>query len=164
MEFQVRFLLYRYVGVSRACCCVRTGFWCCQVALVSVAFILVLASCELIISCVNWPCYLWLEPFPPVNLVMMILLGVKLSLDVGRGLACWIYSDHSCRLEGSWVSGKADRSYICWSPLGSKLNQVLGCQGTHLWAWLWLTFWKLVILWLGEVVSSTESALGRVEG
>ena len=53
--------------------------------LVSVAYVLVLASLNLVISGINWPCCPCLEPVPPMSLVMMVLLGVKLSLDVGRG-------------------------------------------------------------------------------
>jgi len=49
-------------GVSRTCCGGRTGFWCWQVKLVSVAYVLKLASYHLVISGVFWPPYLWLEP------------------------------------------------------------------------------------------------------
>jgi hypothetical protein len=51
-------LLFRCIGVSRACCGGRTGFW----------YVLVLASHHLVMYCANWPCCLWLEPVPLVSL------------------------------------------------------------------------------------------------
>jgi hypothetical protein len=50
----MRILLFRYVWVWRAWCGGRTGFWWCQVALISVAYVLVLPSCHLVISGVSW--------------------------------------------------------------------------------------------------------------
>lgn len=53
MAFQVIILLFRTVGVSRACCSGR--IWWCQIALGSVTYDLVLASHYLVISGVKWP-------------------------------------------------------------------------------------------------------------
>lgn len=48
--------------VSRACCGERARFQWCQVALVSVAYVLVLTSHHVVISVVNWLCYFQLNP------------------------------------------------------------------------------------------------------
>jgi hypothetical protein len=61
-------LLFWCVGVSRACCEGRTGFWWCRVALIFVAYILALASLYLVISGVRWSCCLWLWLVPPALL------------------------------------------------------------------------------------------------
>ena len=52
-----------YPGLSGG----RTGFWWCQIALVSVANVLALASCHLVICGVSWSCCLWLWLVPPVS-------------------------------------------------------------------------------------------------
>lgn len=51
MWFLNRILLFRYVGVFRAYCGGITGFWWFQLALITVVYILVLASCHLVFSC-----------------------------------------------------------------------------------------------------------------
>jgi hypothetical protein len=56
------------LGVSRACCGGRTGFWWYQVALVSVAYVLALASHHLFICGISWSCCLWLWFLPPTSL------------------------------------------------------------------------------------------------
>ena len=61
-------LFFWYVGTSRAHCGRRTGFWWCQIILVSVAYVLALASCHLVISGVSWSCCLWLWLVPPASL------------------------------------------------------------------------------------------------
>ena len=53
MWFKVRVFLFWCVGISSACCGGRTGFWWCQITLVSFAYILALASCHLVISVVS---------------------------------------------------------------------------------------------------------------
>jgi hypothetical protein len=50
------------------CYGVATGFWWCQVALVSVAYVLILSFCHLFISGVSWSCLLWLWLVLPVSL------------------------------------------------------------------------------------------------
>lgn len=60
---------------------------------------LVLASLYLLISGVNWPCYLLLEPLPPVILVVTDLLAGKLSQGLEGVQECWIcprYWDRGC--------------------------------------------------------------------
>jgi hypothetical protein len=76
----IRILLFWCDGVSRTCYGGRIGFWCCQVILVSVAYVLMLASCHLIISSATCSCYIWLEPVLSVILVVSELLSVQLSL------------------------------------------------------------------------------------
>jgi hypothetical protein len=43
-----------------ACCGGRNGIWWCQIALISVAYVIVLASCHLVVSGISWPCCFWL--------------------------------------------------------------------------------------------------------
>lgn len=71
----MKILLFGCVRVYRAFCGGKTRFWCWQVALVSVAYNVALASRYLVISGVNSPSCLWLEPIPTMNLVMLDLLG-----------------------------------------------------------------------------------------
>jgi hypothetical protein len=54
--------------ICRACCGGSTGFCWCQVALVSVSYVLALASHHLVFSGVSWSCCLWLWFVPPVSL------------------------------------------------------------------------------------------------
>jgi hypothetical protein len=61
-------LLFWCVGVSRAHCVGRIGFWWCQVTLVSIVYVLALASCHLVISGVSWSCCLWLWLVSPASL------------------------------------------------------------------------------------------------
>ena len=55
-------MLFKCVKASRACCGGRGGFSWCQSILASVAYVLELASCHLVISGVNWPECLCLQP------------------------------------------------------------------------------------------------------
>jgi hypothetical protein len=73
-------LLFWCVEVSRTCYGGRIRFWWCQVILVSVAYVLVLASHHVIISSTTCPGYVWLEPVLPVVLVVSELLRVQLFL------------------------------------------------------------------------------------
>jgi hypothetical protein len=81
------------LGVSRAHCGGRTGFWWCQVALVSVSYVPALASCHLVISGVSWSCYLWLWLVPPASLCVRtpgkpVLSGRNLDMEhCGTGSA-----------------------------------------------------------------------------
>ena len=55
--------------------------------MVSIACVLILASHHLATSgFINWPCYLQLVSVLSLSLLLMDLLGVKLSLDVGGSL------------------------------------------------------------------------------
>ena len=60
-----------------------------QVNVVSVAYILMLASCHLIISSATYPCYIWLEPVLPVILVVSELLRVQISLWSCDSVILW---------------------------------------------------------------------------
>jgi hypothetical protein len=89
---------------NQACCGMRTGFWWCQEALVSVAYVLALAFCHLVISGVNWSCCLWLWLVPPGCLCVStpgrpILswknLGID-SCDTGSALEYRQKSEGSC--------------------------------------------------------------------
>ena len=58
----MRVMPFCCVGVSRTCCDGRTGFWWGKFALVSIAYVLSLASHHLVISCVSWSCCNWQRP------------------------------------------------------------------------------------------------------
>ena len=66
--------------VSRTCYNGRTGFWWCQVTLVSVAYVLYLASLPLGISSATYTHCLWLELVCLVFLVVSELLRFQMSL------------------------------------------------------------------------------------
>ena len=82
----------------------RTGFWWCQVTLISVACLLMLVSCHMVISSATCPHCIWLEPVPPVILVVSELLRVQLSLwSCDHGIL-WFYDPGCFRAPGSRVS------------------------------------------------------------
>jgi hypothetical protein len=68
MIFLIWILLFGYTGVFRTQCRGHTGFWWCQVVLVSVSNILTFAFCHQVISGVRCSGCLWLELVPPVIL------------------------------------------------------------------------------------------------
>jgi hypothetical protein len=76
----IHILLFWVDVLSRTCYGGRIGFWWCQVTLVSVVFVLMFASCRLIISTFTCPQYIWLEPVLPIALVELEHLRVQLSL------------------------------------------------------------------------------------
>jgi hypothetical protein len=55
-------MVFRCVVAFRACCGGRTKFWWCQSILASVAYGIVLVSCNVFISGFNWLECLCLEP------------------------------------------------------------------------------------------------------
>ena len=73
-------MLFWCDGVSRTYYLGETGFWWCQLTLVSITYVLVLVSSHLVISSATCPYCLGLEPFPPVTLAVSELLRVLLSL------------------------------------------------------------------------------------
>jgi hypothetical protein len=84
------------LGVSRHCCVWRTVFWCCQVALFSVAYVLALSS-HMVISGVSWSCCLWLWFFPCASLCVDTL-GRPLLSRRNLGMeSCGTVSALSCR-------------------------------------------------------------------
>jgi hypothetical protein len=117
-------------------CCIQdllrweSWFWWCQITLVSVASVLMLASCHLIISSVCCLQYIWLEPDLPVIPIDSGLFGVQLSLWScdSRILGTW---DFGCvRVLGSQASSVTLRSscdqapgnLVSWNP---KIMSVL---------------------------------------
>lgn len=114
----MRVLLFWHLSASRACCGQRTGFWRCPVALVSVAYIFVLASCHLFIFGVNWYCCFRLWLVSPVS-----LWGCTSRRPV--------FSRRNLGMERyGIVSAPAHREnpewYCFWPFLGSCVMMVLG--------------------------------------
>jgi hypothetical protein len=109
----MRILLFWCDGLSSTCFGVRIRFWWCQVTLVSVVYVLVIASCCLVISSATYPSCLWLEPVSPMILVVSILFRVQLSLG-------------SC---GSWILWSWDPSAL---PLTLPLGSLVDCKYLHL--------------------------------
>jgi hypothetical protein len=91
-------LLLRCVEVFRACCSGITGLWLCHVTLISVAYMLVLDSCHLVISGVNWLCCLWLDTISPMILVVSELRGFQLSM--------WFWDLGCVRLPGGQAASE----------------------------------------------------------
>jgi hypothetical protein len=61
-----------FSGVLHYHCNGSTGFWWCQVVLVSVGKILTFAFCHLVISVVRCSCCHWMELVPPVSLLVCV--------------------------------------------------------------------------------------------
>jgi hypothetical protein len=93
---------------------------------VSVANVLMLASCQLIISRATCPCYIWLDLDPGI-LVVSQLLGVYLSLWSSDSVILW-----------SWDPG-------CVRALGSQ------AASGNLGFLVWLSYWNPGILWLCDL-------------
>jgi hypothetical protein len=108
-------LLFWCVEVSTARWGGRTGFWWCQIALVSVAYALALASHYLVISGVSWSFWLWLWLVPPASLSVSTPGRQVLS---GRNLGM-----ESCGTG---------------SPLGYRKDLVPWCSLVLVFWWLWV--------------------------
>jgi hypothetical protein len=100
----------------------RVWFWWCQVTLVSIASVLRLASCHLIISSICCPQYIWLEPVLPIIPVDSGLLRVQISL---WSFACWLlwtWDSGRVRVLGSqiplrpWNTGMT-KPFLSWDPV-----------------------------------------------
>ena len=100
-----------YLGLAGG----RIGFWWCHVTLVSVASVLALASCHLIISSVPCPCYIWLEPLFPVIQVEWELLRVQLSLWPCYSGILWTWDPWSVPAPGSQLVSEPLRSWYVFS-------------------------------------------------
>ena len=96
-------LLFWCDGVSRTFYGGRVWFWRCQVTLLSVASVITLASCHLIIWSICCPQYIWLEPLLPLVPVDSGLLRHQVSL--------WSFA---CGLLWTWDS-------VCVRVLGSQV-------------------------------------------
>jgi hypothetical protein len=88
-------LLFWCVGVSRACCGGSTWFWWYQVALVSIAYVLALASPHLVLSGVSWSCSLWLWLVPSESLCVRTpeipaLSGTNLGMESCGTGSVWV--------------------------------------------------------------------------
>jgi hypothetical protein len=130
---------------SRSCfscvmaCPRRIWFWWCQVTLVSVASVLMLASCHLIISSAYCLQYIWLDPVLPVILVDSGLLRVQLSLWSRDSGILWTWDSWCVRVLGSQASSKTLR-YRC--------DHLLGCWDPGiLRSWACYRTWKWYLLW-----------------
>ena len=86
----------------------RTGLSWCQVALVSLAYVLMLASCHLIISCAPCPQYIWLEPSPSYN-----TSWVKSSQSPAFSVILWFKDPVMLRF---WVWQSSWQSSFLWDP------------------------------------------------
>jgi hypothetical protein len=122
-DFKLKSSFSGCVGVSRTHCGGKTGFWWCQVALVSVAYVLALASCHLVISGVSLSCCLWLWLVSPASLCVSTTGRPVLSRRNLGMERCGTGSALGCR----------------WKPEGSCPRQLLGScvlrvLGRFLWA------------------------------
>ena len=111
------------------------GFSWCQVTLVSVAYVLMLASHHLIISSATCPRYIWQEPVLPVILVVSELLRVQLSL--------WFYNSVILR---SWVCQSSWKSSCLWDP--EILVWPSSWDPGILWSWACQSAWEWNFLWV----------------
>jgi hypothetical protein len=94
----------------------RIGFWWCQVNLVCVVYVLMLASRYLIISSATWPRYISLEPVLPVILVVSELLRVQLSLWSCDSVILWSRDPGYVRAPGSQATSGTLRSWCSQTP------------------------------------------------
>ena len=116
-----------FPGVSSTCYGGRVWFWWCQVTLVSVASVLILASCHLIISSACCPQYIWLEPALPKLPIDSGLLRVQLSLWSFACELLWTWDSGCVRVLGSQASFETLRSWCDQAViLGSWNPKVLG--------------------------------------
>ena len=83
------------VGVSRTCCCGRTGFRWCYIALISVGNVPTFAFCHQVISGVSWACCHWQELAPPVC--------VPVGLSHPPWVSCFLLAQIAVVLQSSWV-------------------------------------------------------------
>jgi hypothetical protein len=95
----------------------RVWFWWCQVTLVSVASVLTLASCHLIIWSACCPQYIWLVPVLAVILVQSELLRDQISLWSCDSGILWMWDSGCVRVLGSQASSETLRS-LCGQALG----------------------------------------------
>jgi hypothetical protein len=90
--------------VSRTCYGGRIGLWWWHVTLVSVAHVLMLDSCHLIISGATCPHYIWLETVLPVILVVS---------ETAVSVILWFCDPVILR---SWVCQSSWESSCLWEP------------------------------------------------
>jgi hypothetical protein len=148
----MRILLFLCVGLSRACCGGRTGFRGCQVTLVSVGKVLVLAFHHLVIF-VSRSCCLCLWLLPPVSLCVStpgrpVFSGRNLGMEI-----CGTGSASGCRWK---PEGSCPQLF-----LGSHVLMALGgsllCQEFEQKSWSHLCFqvcqhsWEISSLLVGPV-------------
>jgi hypothetical protein len=106
----------------------------------SVVYVLVLASCHLIISSVTCPCYIWLEPVLPVILVVSELFRVHLSLWSCDFVILRLFviipvcqaasgTLRSCCKQALWILGSCEPGHV--RAPGSVAFS--GCCGTGCW-------------------------------
>jgi hypothetical protein len=120
-------------GISRICYSGRIGFWWCQLTLVSIAYVHMLASCHLIISSATCPHHIWLEPVLPVILVVSELLRVQLSLWSYDSGILWSWDSRCVRALGSQAASGTLRSWCdqaleilgSWDPVDLGMLEYL---------------------------------------
>jgi hypothetical protein len=162
----MRFLLFWCVWVSRACCSGRTGFWWCQVALVSVTYVLSLVSHHLLISVVSWSCCLWVWLVLPASLCVsiperLVFSGKNLGM---RAVATWSALGCKWKLEGSCLRlflGSCVLMALCRFLFGQEFEQK---WWSYLISQVCQHSWEISSLqwYLGMESFSTGSALGTV--
>ena len=108
----------------------RVWFWWCHVTLRSIASVLTLASCHLIISSASCPQYMCLEPVLPIIPVDSGLLWVQLSLwSLDCGLL-WTWDSGCLRVLGSQATLRPRNTgvtqlLLSWCPVCPKILGVL---------------------------------------
>jgi hypothetical protein len=148
-------------GVSRTCYGGRIGCWWCQVTLVSFVYILMLASRHLIISSATCPCYILLDPFLPVILVVSELLRVQLSLWPCDPVILWSWNLGCVRAPGSQAASGILRFLCDQDPgiPGSRVSVGLGML-EHLGVGLPLVVMGLATEFVSKVCSGHRPRLG----
>ena len=148
------------VGVSRACCSGRTGFWWCQVGLVSVAYVFALASWHLVISGASWSHCLWLWLVPPASLCVSTPGRPGLS-ERNLGMkSCGTVSAPGCRQKpegpvhgcssdpvswGFWAGPSSltcAHRYVCTPVLPTLSLRYLTISYVHF-SWMILKLWGI---------------------
>ena len=126
------------------CCSEWNGLWLCQVAWVSDAKVLVLASCHVVISGISLPCCLWLELLHPGVLYHCANTPGKTISLLGRVFGClW----NSLISQVQMKTGKIQSQLLHGScalcvPGSSCFGQILGRKWqSQLWAYEWEHSW-----------------------
>ena len=133
-------MFFKFHGISWTCSSERTGFWWCQVSLVSVVYVRMLHSHHLVISIATCPCYLWRELVPSVILFFFFLfffvfVFVRSPQSLAISMILWF-----CNLVilSFWVFQRSWNSRCLWNP------EIL----------VWPCSWDPVILGLLELLWS----------
>ena len=152
-------LVFWCVGVSRVHFSGRTGFWWCQVVLVSVAYVLVLVFHHLVTSAVSWSYCLWLWLVPPANLcvstpVRPVFSGRNLGMNscgTGSDLGYWKRSGVS---RPQLILGSCVLMTLLQSLLGQEFKtsggltyarRCVGEASSFLVVYMYVALWHMII-------------------